>query len=50
MANVQKKTDLSNLMDKLIDWKKLVNKLKNGVADILKVDDDVLNDRAVVFH
>jgi len=35
MAPIQKKTDLSNLMDKLIDWKKLIDRLRSGVVNIL---------------
>jgi len=45
----QIKADLSKLMDKLTDWKKLLNRLKTDIIDILKVDNDMLNNNNIIF-
>jgi len=50
LSSIQKKTDLSNLMDKLIDWKKLLHKLKKEVIRVLGVDNNIMNNKAVIFH
>jgi len=50
MTPIQKKTHMSDLMDKLIDWKKLINRLKSDVVDILKIDDNIMKNRNVIFH
>jgi len=49
MARSQIKADLSELMDKLIDWKKLLDRLKADIIDILKVDKDMLNNNNILF-
>ena len=36
-------------MDKLTDWKKLLNRLKTDIIDILKVDNDMLNNNNIIF-
>ena len=50
LSSIQKKTDLSNLMDKLIDWKKLLHKLKKEVIRVLGVNNNIMNNKAVIFH
>ena len=37
-------------MDKLIDWKKLADKLKNDIEKILKMDDKLIKNKEVIFH
>ena len=50
IQTIQKKKDLSNLMDKLINWKKLTNNLKNGVINMMRVDDNLMNNPNIIFH
>jgi len=37
-------------MDRLIDWPKLVDKLRSEIEEILDVDNDIMNNKDVVFH